>query len=44
MNMRSHESVSARLDPLTRKRPAIRTQVDAIASELTATLRRAATE
>lgn len=43
MNIHSVESVTARLDPLTRKRPAVRQQTDAIARDLTALLRRDAT-
>jgi len=44
MNMRGQETVSARLEPLSRKRPAVRQQGDDIARDLTAILRRAATE
>ena len=44
MNMRGHETVSARLEPLSRKRPAVRQQIDNIARDLTAILRRIAAE
>jgi hypothetical protein len=44
MNMRGHEEVAVRLEPLTRKRPAARQGLDAIARDLTAMLRRAARE
>jgi len=43
MNIHSAESVTARLDPLTRKRPAARQQAESIARDLTAVLRRDAT-
>lgn len=39
MNMRGAEVVSANLEPLTRKRPALRQQVDSISRDLTAILR-----
>lgn len=42
MNMRGAEVVTARTEPLTRKRAAVRQQVDAVARDLTATLRRKA--
>jgi hypothetical protein len=44
LDMRGEEIVTVRLEPLTRKRPAARQGLDAIASDLTARLRRAATE
>ena len=44
MNMNAKEVIGARLDPLTRKRAAARQQVEPMAAELTAILRREATE
>jgi hypothetical protein len=44
INMHAKEVITARLDPLTRKRAAARQQVEHLAADLTATLRREATE
>lgn len=44
VSMRTHEVITARSEPLTRKRAAVRARVDAIAGDLTALLRRGATE
>jgi hypothetical protein len=44
VSLRGHEVISARAEPLTRKRAVARAQADAIARDLTAILRRAATE
>lgn len=44
MNINAKEVISARLDPLTRKRAAARQQVERMAADLTAMLRREATE
>jgi Domain of unknown function (DUF4062) len=44
MNINAKEVISARLDPLTRKRAAARQQVERMVADLTAMLRRGATE